>query len=422
MSLFQIAQKFMVAAAKEKSVRAYVAMGSIGHLFKNEERELFDKFDKHVRTHSALPSYDLLSEWWGKVPTATEPATFYLEKLTDRHFQHTLAVAVDEANDLVQADKSEEGARKLVDMLMPELMRTHGNRLITIQEAYSLVAANYASQMKLGDDYAVKIGYPVVDDYGGLVAGDLLSIVGRPAAGKSFLSLRAAHVAWKHGFKPVFISMEMNNLVSGQRLVAMDADIPLNGLKLQKGQGLTTPQMKKMKEASTKAKSVENPFYLMDGNLSTTVEDIYHYCRHMKPDCVYVDGAYMLKHPNPRLGRFERVAENCELLKQEIAGNLGIPVYASWQFSREAAKKMKSKKGGAVDLEDIGYSDAIGQISSIALGLMDEENVETMHKKKVTVMKGRHGETGEFYINWQFNPTMNFDVWVEPDVSELKFL
>jgi hypothetical protein len=116
------------------------------------------------------------------------------------------------------------------------------------------------------------------------------------------------------------------------------------------------------------------------------------------------------------------VAENCELLKEEIAGNLGIPVAASWQFSREAAKKMGSKKGGAVGLEDIGYTDAIGQISSIVLGLLEEDNVETMKKKTVTIMKGRSGESGEFKINWQFEPVLNFDHFVEQEVGELEYL
>lgn len=420
-ALFQIAHKFMRAASLEP-VRDYIALGKIRHLFKNAEKEDFDQFDEHVRKHAAMPSSSLLKEWWGKLPDASEPMSYYFDVLRERHFSNILAKTVEAANDLVNDDKSEEATAMLVNKLTPELLRNQGNRLITIGEAYELVNSNYFALMKAGDDYAVKIGYPVVDDFGGLVAGDVLSFVGRPQAGKSFLMLRAAHRAWRQGLKPAFVSMEMNNLISGQRLVAMDAGLPLNGLKLQKGQGLTTGQMQKLTKASKAAEKTDHQFYLMDGNLSTTVEDIYHYCRHMRPDCLYVDGAYMLKHSNPRLGRFERVAENCELLKQEIAGNLGIPVVCSWQFSRDAAKKMKTKKGGALDLEDIGYSDAIGQISSIVLGLMDEENVETLHRKKVTIMKGRNGETGEFFINWQFNPVMNFDVWEEPFAGDLKFL
>jgi len=421
--MFAIARKFMLAATA-MPVEEYMRLGKLEHLFKNNEKDDFAQFDKHVRKYATMPSAELLSEWWGDLPKAPDASGLYLDRIRNRHFESTLSKVVDEANELVTTDHSEKAAQLIVEKLMPELIRRHGNQLIQLGDAYDLVSANYFQQMKQGDDYGVRIGYPVVDDFGGLVGGDVLSVVGRPAAGKSFLLLRAAHRTWKaQGKSPCFISMEMNNLISGQRLVAMDANIPLNGLKLQKGNGITTAQMKKLEAAAKAAKKAPNPFHLLDGNLSTTVEDIYNFCRMMKPSCLFIDGAYMLKHHNPRLGRFERVAENCELLKQEIAGNLGIPVVASWQFSRDAAKKMGGKKSsGSVGLEDIGYSDAIGQISSIVLGLLDEETVETMLRKRVTIMKGRSGETGEFFINWRFAPTLDFDHWTETEVESLSFL
>jgi hypothetical protein len=84
-----------------------------------------------------------------------------------------------------------------------------------------------------------------------------------------------------------------------------------------------------------------------------------------------------------------------------------VATFSSWQFNRVASqKKDKGGKGGTID--DIGYSDAIGQISSIVLGLFQEDGVETMNKKTIRVLKGRGGEVGEFDINWDFNK-MNFD-------------
>jgi hypothetical protein len=75
----------------------------------------------------------------------------------------------------------------------------------------------------------------------------------------------------------------------------------------------------------------------------------------------------------------------------------------SWQFSRAAVSgKKKGKDSADVGLEDIGYSDAIGQLSSVVLGLFDHESPETMHQKLMRLLKGRSGETGEFHINWNF--------------------
>ena len=44
----------------------------------------------------------------------------------------------------------------------------------------------------------------------------------------------------------------------------------------------------------------------------------------------------------------------------------------------------------------------IGQVSSIVLGLFQEEGVETMVRRKIRVLKGRNGEVGAFDINWNF--------------------
>lgn len=422
MAVSKIAQRFLAAAARSGDVNAYMREGRLKHLFKNVEREHFDRFDKHVRRHAAMPSEALMSDWWDNVPPTPDTPSYYLALLRNRHIETSLSKIVSEANELVGEGESLAAAELIVTRVMPEIMRQSGNQLIDLSEAYDLVTSNYYQQMKLGDDYGVQIGYPIVDEYGGMVGGDVLSIVGRPAAGKSFLGARAGHEAQKRGKSSAFVSLEMNNLITAQRLVALDAELPLNGLKLQKGSGLSTPQLKRLGAAKKQAKD-KPPLHLIDGNLSTSVEDLYNLCRMLQPELLVIDGAYMLKHPNPRIGRFERVAENCELIKKEIAGNLGVPVIASWQFSRDAAKKMaNSRNKQEVGLEDIGYSDAIGQISSIVLGLLQEETIETMTRKKVTIMKGRSGETGSFDINWQFSPTLNFDHIPKKELSELSFI
>jgi hypothetical protein len=67
-------------------------------------------------------------------------------------------------------------------------------------------------------------------------------------------------------------------------------------------------------------------------------------------------------------------------------------------------------------LDDIGYSDAIGQSSSIALGLFQEEGIETMNSRRIKIMKGRSGEVGQFSIAWDFT-SMDFRQ-VSPAVDE----
>ena len=37
------------------------------------------------------------------------------------------------------------------------------------------------------------------------------------------------------------------------------------------------------------------------------------------------------------------------------------------------------------------------------LGLFEEENVETLKQRRVKILKGRNGETGEFHDHWDFD-------------------
>jgi hypothetical protein len=119
---------------------------------------------------------------------------------------------------------------------------------------------------------------------------------------------------------------------------------------------------------------------------------------------VIIDGAYLLTHPTER-DRFKRVAENASLIKQQICDL--APTICSWQFARPS-KTQKGEKKKQLTGDDIGYSDAILQLSSLALGIMQEESPETIKQREVSVLKGRKGEQGQFTVKWDFDHTTDF--------------
>jgi len=162
-------------------------------------------------------------------------------------------------------------------------------------------------------------------------------------------------------------------------------------------------------------------FFVVDGNLAACAEDVYILADQLNCHRVFIDGAYLLRHKNPKLDRYTRVAENVELMKRYVT-DLDMSTFASWQFNRNGSQKGK-KKGEEATLDDIGYSDAIGQVSSIVLGLFQEEGIETMNQREIKVLKGRNGEVGGFKINWNFN-IMDFSYVNEKEVAPkpLEFL
>ena len=122
-----------------------------------------------------------------------------------------------------------------------------------------------------------------------------------------------------------------------------------------------------------------------------------------------------MKHATER-DRYRRVAENADLMKQELAAL--APTTVSWQFAKSASKK---KKGEQVTGDDVGYSDAIYQVSSVLMGLFEPDSVETLNRRKVEILKGRKGEVGSFVTNWNFT-RMDFSEILSTNISDLQFI
>jgi hypothetical protein len=167
--------------------------------------------------------------------------------------------------------------------------------------------------------------------------------------------------------------------------------------ELQNAQ-VATKKYDKMHECLAGMVTVGNDMWLADGALSAKVVDLQMLCNQLQPDILFIDGAYLLRCDNQRLQRHDRINTNVEDIKQYLADGLSIPVVQTFQFNRE----MKKKDVEQVDLEHIAGSDAIGQLSSVVLGLFEEDSIETAIQRKIRILKGRHGEKGEFNINWRF--------------------
>jgi len=97
----------------------------------------------------------------------------------------------------------------------------------------------------------------------------------------------------------------------------------------------------------------------------------------------------------------EKISEITETLKT-VAAQANLPIVISFQYNRKV-KKTNASSGG---FENVGLSDAIGQIASVGIGIFDDEADST--RKIVEIVGGREGETGNFFMNWNWD-RMNFD-------------
>ncbi|SNS84121.1 MULTISPECIES: DnaB-like helicase C-terminal domain-containing protein [unclassified Azospirillum] len=415
-----LGRKLLASIASQGRIADVVGWGDLSYLFSGGEAAIYRFIRDHARKFGTLPTRDTIQAHTGESLPDHVPETpaYWLERKTQHFVETSLKRIVEETGQKFLTGPGKDPLKAL-DHLLAEAMalsvRRHTGNLFDFRDALNLILPNYVKAARGEEKHGILMGWPTLDGMtNGLLPGDLVSYVGRPAAGKTFQLLFSAHYAWWVQHKRVlFVSMEMATPVIVERLSAMHSQVGLTPLS----QGaLTSAGVGRLKQGLVAVKGADQPFWILDGNLTSTVQDIILYARQLAAECIYIDGAYLLKHPTER-DRYRRVAENADLIKSELTP-IG-PVTASWQFKRSENRRQKQKEG--YDLDDIAYADAIGQLSSLVLGLFQEESVETLNQRRVSILKGRKGEVGEFNILWDFQ-RMNFQE-VEPQIPvDLRFV
>jgi replicative DNA helicase len=292
--------------------------------------------------------------------------------------------------------------------------------LTDFRNASEVIKESYALQKTMGTNVTMPYGWPSLDYMsGGMRAGDFVTFVGRPQAGKTFKLLYTAHNAWRMGRPILFISMEMMTTIITQRLAAMHTKKNLTDLIKAE---LSTKAVTSMMVDLHKLKKAEVPLWVVDGSLIRYPDDIVMLCHQLKPMAVFVDGAYLLDNPDKRLGKWDKQAENARQMKQRIATDLGIPVVASYQLTKGSVKAKKTTKGKEPPkdgMEDVYGSDEMAQLSTVMLGLFDDESeIESKKQRTIKILKGRNGESGSLVINWDFSDKMDFTEILPPEKTK----
>lgn len=395
---------FLSKALSDANVEAFIKMNPSPDYFIGEDKDLFEFVSAFVSKYGKLPNKEtVLTELGIELTEPVEPAQYYLDHLEKQYTHNGVREALMESSGALK-NKEPYEALEILKKASSDITLTRWNAsIVDYRKSKKQVMDTYMTKFELGDAYGIRMGWPTFDKQtSGLTAGDTVAIVGRPSMGKTFLGVYSAHHTWsKQGKRPLFISMEMEVIDIIQRITAIDAGVSAKRLR-DAALDTRIHELKKTHEALDAAAKSDVPFWIVDGNMAATVSDVAMLCRFLKPDVLFIDGAYLMEGEDPRATTWAKVKANIEGVHKQISKGMGIPSILSYQFSRETEKL---KKDQTVGLEHIGLSDAVGQVASLVLGLFEEETVETLHKRRVNILKGRHGQVGHFHVRWEFNTT-----------------
>lgn len=402
-----LADEFISALIQSGDTGQYLKLGDVQAVFEHtkSDQEIIKKFGDFLQRYGKIPEKETFEEILQReLPEAKETPDWYFDKLMDRHVHKAMLKATQIASDHLREKDYKKAFAEFQRMVESVSLQKMSPQIYDFRYSHDMMA--HELRQKLSPEYGIELGWETLDGMtGGVRPGDLLSIVGRPSAGKSMMLLYNAMHAWEKQKKtPLFISMEMSPMAIFERLAALHQHIPYQKVKLGEFSTVGRNQKKQFLDGLLRMQRDDlPPFYVIDGNLTASIGDIINIAGHLHPDVVLVDGAYLVEAPGRK--EHERIKDVLKGLKMQIATNMGTPVISSWQFNREATKVKKTEKAG---MEHIAGSDAIPQMSSIALGMPQADSIQTAFERRIDILKGRGGESGSFTINWKWRE-MQFD-------------
>lgn len=368
-------------------------------LFLPEEVSVVQFAKDHYRQYRELPQANtIFTETRIRLPAANESVAYYVDRLYERSEFNRIRDLYSQMREAMSSRQVETMRETIAQMgTAVRQSRRRGQEVVTLHEAGQLVLDRIENTRGLGGVSGITSGWPLLDAItAGYQPADLISIVGRPEVGKTWIMLKQAWAAYEAGHSVAIVTTEMSAEQMARRLTSIALGLD--------------PTFLRMNQVSTYAERRLRRFYeSVAGNdrlrvysvgMNSTVTAVHAFVEETEPDITFVDGAYLLAPPAGvrATSRTERVAYSFDSLRScALATNR--PIVASTQLNRTSGKGGKD-----ASLENIGFSDAVGTHSSLVLAVQFGPTANPKRSRLLTFLKGREGESGSVAVNFRFAP------------------
>lgn len=373
--------------------------GTAAEFFVDNETAVIDFVRGHYRRYRELPQpATVLQETGVRLPAASESLAYYLDRVHERRDYNVIRDRFAGLRDGLTGRNMTQVHASIAELGRASRASVRrGREIVDLQQAGDLVIQRLRTTRGMGGVTGIEVGWPGYDlTTGGYQNADLISIVGRPGLGKTYVMLRQAERAHAAGHSVLFVTTEMGAEQIGRRHASIALGINPSYLRLNM---ISTHTQRRLERFYREVAGVDR-FRVFSVGMNSTVAAIEAFCQEYMPDVVFIDGAYLLKAMNApkNASRTDRITAVFDDLKA-LSLELDRPIIVSTQFSRAAGK------GGAEgSLENIGYSDAIGTHSSIVVAIKYGPTQVPKKSRWLVFLKGREGEEGQIAINFKFAP------------------
>ena len=336
---------------------------------------------------------------------------YYVRVLSEKYIQReliristeTIKSAYDETTDVVD----------LLDRTEQNLMDINDRNFRSDYHPMSDLVTSAMDQIKeaqSSDSHfsGLQTGYIDLDRHtAGFQPGTLIILAARPAMGKTAFALSMARNMAVDFKKPVaFFSMDMTGTELAMRLISSEAKIP--GDKLKKGEGFTDSDKEQLMAGAMPLS--EAPLYI-DDTPQLSIFELRAKCRRLKQrfdiQMVFIDYLQLMSGAtdNNRNGNREQEISTISRQLKALSKELGIPILAMSQLSRDVEKRGGTKEPILSDLRESG---AIEQDADIVMfiyrpdyyGIDGDAEGSNKGMADIIIAKHRSGATGRVRLRF----------------------
>ena len=373
-----------------------------------EYRDVWNFVVSHYDDHGKVPSKDTVKSHFSDFEffNTPEPLGYYVDEAKKESLAFQTRQIVAKAHSLI----GDVGPKDALSYLMEQTSKLY--KYSSSLKDTDLVSEwrdrydDLKERSENPDKHTVGIpsGIDVIDKtFGGWQAGDFVVLLGWTGVGKSFIARLFAANAWRAGYRPMIISLEMNKKQEGQRLDTLlnNGEGHFTNTDLIKANPAIVDGYESWAEATFEGKQ---PIYLItsegletaDQNMVQAKIDQY------QPDMVILDYHGLFDDATGARNETEK-AKNLSKAFKRIAVKNNVPIIDV------AAVTMAEGHGDRPpELEEVAWSKQLAYDADLVLAIHREFNSDLF---QVVSRKVRRATHFGFYLRWNLETGKWAEEW-----------
>ena len=345
-----------------------------------------------------VPDSDLISTRFRDFDAVDSgPTVYHVDKLRQAFLDESLRLSLRKAANLLSSNQSADALKELSKEV--SRMSRIGAKVRDIDVTDVDNALAYFEQTRKSaenGDVGIKTDITSFDVClpMGIAKGQLGILLAYPAIGKSWLALYFAVQAWKHGYKPMIVSLEMTEYEVRNRIFTVIADGFFSHRALSAGR-VSDDEFKLWANKNLEGKQ---PFKIISNDTGSemTPNLIASKIDQYRPDIVIVDYLQLMTDNSGTSNNETVKIKNLSRELKLLAISQQLPILAIASATPDDATDLES----VPQLGQVAWSRQIAYDADWVLSMGRKANSDVL---EAAFRKNRHGFMGDFYLEIDFD-------------------